>query len=211
MAFYCNILKFKAPPIGILSVGAGDNNEVIPLIPPPNNIDIQTVLDLQDEYAQTIANNGKIIVSIPSTMFTTANVNGRPSWTLFSIDTTSIINTYGTGKIMDFSFIKNNELGSDNAHIKNVVLELVTNTGDETIVFDYSNSKYNSNCNIYTHPVSSSGQEVHTYQYIPSIYSTIISSSIKFELADDWICEACCGNNESGTSVDIVLGFEILP
>lgn len=211
MAFYCNVLRFKAPSIGILSSGVDGGNEVIPTTAPPNNINIQDVLDLQDQYAQTITNNGKNIVSIPSTMFTTANVNGIPSWTLFTIDTTSIINTYGTNKIMDFSFIKNNDLGSDNAYVRNVVLELTTTSGIETVVFDYSNSGYNSSCHIYTHPLSSSGQEVHTYQYIPEISSTILSSNIKFELADDWICQECCGNDESGTSVDITLAFEILP
>jgi hypothetical protein len=213
----CKVIKVTSPPLNQIDpppvVEDGLSSSVAqdtPPSPPPNNIDIPEVVILQEEYTESIAAHGIVYSGISSSTFIAESVDSQASWVTHEIDVTSILIAGGNDRIMDFRY-QNNGLTDDSAYIRNVVLTITTDVGETEVVFDYSNAFHFSNCDIYMHPYNTSGEYVNTYQYIPEITDTIVSASISFELADEWLCAQCCGNEESGTSVSVAIGMETVP
>jgi hypothetical protein len=199
---YCKVFDVTAPPLMVFQS------------PPEDDIIIEgetdnDILAQQEEYATQIFANGTTDTVI-SGDFSIASDASKPTWTSFGIDVKSILDLYGTDRIVDFSFTRQASPWAENAYIKNVALTVVTNTGVVDVPFMFSSAREVNECSIFIHPVSSSGQVVHTYEYVPNI-PVIVSATLTFELADDWYCATCCGDAENGVAIDVVVGVENLP
>lgn len=208
MALTCKTLIFKAPPV--FSLGAKAPS--VPQEEEPENPDLPTgtdnteIEDDQQAYKLATQITGMILAPIPSTMYVSASTNGKPSWTTFDADITSLVQNHGTDKIYDFAFTKN--IGADSAYVRNIILHIVTDNGTIQVPFLYSQISHFESCDIYIHPENSGGNQVHTYEFVPLIEANIVSAVFTFELADDWLCADCCGDESSGVGIEVVVGVQ---
>jgi hypothetical protein len=196
-----------APPLYVFQSPPDDE---FVLDDPGADADAADILEQQELYFDQIAENGVELFSLPGS-YLIGNTGARPSWKSFSVNVTSVLQAEGTGRIVDFAFTRTINEAAENAYVRNVILSIQTTTGIKEYPFQISNVRAIS---CFTpappiHPVSSSGQTVHTYEFIEEV-TGILNATITFDLSDDWYCLECCGDIVSGVEVDLTLGLEII-
>lgn len=201
---YCKILPYTAP--GIMVYQSPPEDDIV--LDDGTEVDDASVIIQQEEYLAQILENGITYTPIFGE-FSVGELDARPTWNEYIIDVTSILEFNGTGRIIDFSFTRKPNEYAENAFVKKVLLTMITDSGTIEVPFLFSTARF-VECADKIHPISSSGQDVHTYEFVPETVD-LISASLSFEVSDDWYCAECCGDGFGGVEIDVSIGVEVLP